>query len=139
MKRILPVITAGILFFSSVLNAQTCALCGDAPLTCPPRNWIITLGIDPLLLQDLGGNYYGGFQGQYAGTNNLWTFRIGPIVAKSVSEAYIRLNQLLPLITITSGPFHITSNAWVCYYSNLSGVQMTATTPPIGCFNASAP
>lgn len=132
-------ILSTLLIFPSFLYAETCSLCSQEPLTCPPRNWVITLGIAPLLTQDLGGNYYGGFQGEYAGTMNLWTFTVGPIVAASVTEAYTRLNLVLPTITTIVGPLHLTSSAWVCYYNNLSGIQAVAYTPPVGCFNPTAP
>lgn len=128
-----------LLFITYPTYAQICALCGQAPLTCPPVSWLILTGLDPFLAVNISGNYYAGFQGQGAGTMSLWTLRIGPIVASSPSAAFQIANQTLAVTTFLNGPIHITSNAWVCNYSTLNGIQVQTITPPIGCFNATAP
>jgi hypothetical protein len=128
-----------LLLFPITLYAEICALCGQAPLTCPPVSWLIATGLDPVLGIDLSGNYYVGFQGQGAGTMSLWTLRIGPIVAPNPTTAYQIATTTLSVTQFLSGPIHITSNAWVCNYVTLNGILVQTITPPIGCFNATAP
>ncbi len=128
-----------LLFITLPSYAEICSLCGQAPLTCPPVSWLILTGLDPFLMIDLSGNYYAGFQGQGAGTMSLWTLRIGPIVSTSPTAAFATANTTLTLTTLLNGPIHITSNTWVCNYATLNGIQVQTITPPIGCFNASAP
>ena len=118
--------------------AEICALCGQAPLTCPPRLLLIAQGLDPFLVVDISGNFYGGFQGQGAGTMSLWTLKIGPIVAPSAAIAFQIAQKTLVLVQFVSGPIQM-SQSWVCNYIALNGIQIQTITPPIGCFNASAP
>lgn len=131
-------ILLSLLFLANPAFSQICDMCGQQPLTCPPRLLLIAQGLDPFLLVDISGNYYGGFQGQNAGTNVLWTLRIGPIVAPNPTIAFQIANQTLVLANFVSGPIHI-SQAWVCNYIAINGIQVQTITPPIGCFNASAP
>lgn len=117
-----------------------CSLCTTPPLICPPRNWLITIGISPFLVQDLSGNYYGGFTGQNAGTMSLWTFIIGPYPAPTAQAAFNKFNQVLPTIQqVSTGPVQVSSQNWQCTYSNLYGIRTYTVYPPIGCFNPSAP
>lgn len=126
------------LSYQTIAKAEVCSLCGEAPLTCPPRQMLIAQGLDPFLVVDLSGNYYAGFQGQSAGTMSLWTLRIGPIVAPSPTIAFQIANATLPLAQLFNGPIHM-SQSWVCNYISLNGILVQTITPPIGCFNASAP
>ncbi len=135
MKRIfLP-----LLGISLLASAQTPVQTQSQPIICPPRNSIIQYGLSPFMVQDSGGNWFGGFLAQNAGTINQWTFIFGGIPALNRTVAMGMLIKALPTISPPQGPVHVNANQWQCTYHNLYNYMAIAIYPPIGCTQCANP
>ncbi len=127
------------LLFPLLANSSTPVQTQSTPIVCPPRNSIIQYGLSPFMVQDAGGNWFGGFLSQNAGTSNLWTFEFGGIPAKDRTTAMALLVKTLPTIGAPQGPVHVNANQWQCTYPNLANYFAVAIYPPIGCEQCANP
>lgn len=130
------------LIFMQIANSaysQTPVQTQSQPIICPTRNSIIQVGLSPLMVQDAGGNWFGGFLSQAAGTMNQWTFIFGGIPASNRTTAMALLIKALPTIKPPTGPVHVNTNQWQCTYDNLYNYQALAIYPPLGCTQCANP
>jgi hypothetical protein len=131
--------TVGIIVFGIAMFLANKSKAQPQPLVCPPRNSIIQYGISPFMVQDSGGNWYGGFLSQGAGTMDFWTFIFGGIPAPDRTTAFNKLVDALPTIQIGQGPTQVNANQWQCIYPNLYNYMAVAITPPLGCTQCANP
>lgn len=139
MQRIIDIAFGAFLCGLLAVAYHTKAQAVPPPLTCPPRNWIINAGLSPFMVQDQGGNWYGGFLSESVGTMNKWTFIFGPVVAANRTEARNKLLAALPTIQLRQGPIHVNANQWQCVYHTIPSYSARLFTPPIGCESCANP
>jgi hypothetical protein len=136
MKWIFAIIFMNIV---SLSYSSTPVQTQSQPIICPPRNSIIQQGLGPFMIQDTGGNWYGGFLSKNAGTIHLWTFMFGRIPAANSTTARNLLVLALPTIKAPEGPIHVNANQWQCTYPNLANYMAIAIYPPLGCEQCANP
>lgn len=128
-----------VIILNLPVNAATPVQTQSQPIICPPRNSIIQLGLSPFMVQDAGGNWFGGFLAQNAGTSLLWTFQFGGIPALNRTVAMSMLVKALPTIKQATGPVHVNTNQWQCTYPNDYNYMAVAIYPPLGCTQCANP
>lgn len=146
MKSIITLLSAatviiilGATIYSAQTESATPVQTQNIPIVCPPRNSIIQVGLGPFMAQDTGGNWYGGFLSNNAGTMQQWTFMYGRIPAANQTVARQLLLANLPTIQLKQGPIKVNANQWQCIYSNTANYMAITVYPPLGCETCANP